>query len=555
MASPQSKVAVRFLWITILAVAALQITPPDEAGQTARSATEASDPWTPSPARAPVEIGTAKEWRWATWVCYSPDGKSLVMSGDEQFGSSLWDLSARKQLTPTFRRLAGSCFMPEGKVAVISAFLNGVAFWDVASEKRIRSWTWNKEEEVVSVAVSPDGAAIAVVTFSHIHANDPKGSHRAFVIHLWDVKANKERLAIRDPEKYRGIPGDIGFGVKDVPVFSPDGKVLATTTRQPTIRLWDVASGKELRKLEGHQDTVSCVAFSPDGRLLASGASGCDPGEVDRRILIWDVQTGEKVGTLDGHEKSVLSVAFSPDGWLLASSSEDDTIRIWELATGKEILRFRDGKRTAFCVTFSPNGGNLATAMSGGIALIWDLAPRGGREGTEERPDRQSLSEKWELLAGRDSLAAYRTIHALSATPKETVAFLREYLRLATREDTERIPQLIDDLDNAKLPVRQAATKELERIGAVAAGPLRERLAQKPSVELRRRIDLLLDALDQDYTTPSPETLRGIRSVWVLERIGNDDARKLLEALAKQAVSLRELKGAQAALQRLQRKK
>jgi WD40 repeat protein len=154
--------------------------------------------------------------------------------------------------------------------------------------------------------------------------------------------------------------------------FSPDGKTLASDSWDKTIRLWDVATSQPIgQPLTGHTDYVASVAFSPDGKTLASGSW-------DKTIRLWDVATGKSISQpLTGHTDDVGSVAFSPDGKTLASGSWDKTIRLWDVATGQPIGQPLTGHTEAvLSVAFSPDSKTLASGSWDHTIRLWDVQTR-----------------------------------------------------------------------------------------------------------------------------------------------------------------------------------
>jgi WD40 repeat protein len=147
--------------------------------------------------------------------------------------------------------------------------------------------------------------------------------------------------------------------------FSPNGKTLASASWDQTARLWDVATGKLLGTLKGHNKPVLSLAFSPDGKTLATGS-------LDFTIVLWSPSTGAQHKVLNGHKKQVNSLAFSPDGNLLASASHDSTVRLWD-GRGMVVRQITvDGSQLS-ALAFSPDGAVLVVAGHKGLTA-WNVA-------------------------------------------------------------------------------------------------------------------------------------------------------------------------------------
>jgi WD40 repeat protein len=163
--------------------------------------------------------------------------------------------------------------------------------------------------------------------------------------------ASLSALAAQTPEFFLQMGHS---GIVYAVAYSPDGRRIATASFDDTIKIWDTESGRELRTLAGHTNTVYAVAYSPDGRRIATGSW-------DNTVKIWNAETGQEIRTLTGHTSRITSVTYSPEGRRISSGSWDKTIKIGDVENGIEIRNIaHDGMVNS--VSFSPDGRRLVSS-------------------------------------------------------------------------------------------------------------------------------------------------------------------------------------------------
>lgn len=335
--------------------------------------------------------------------------------------------------------------------------------------------------------------------------------------------------------------------------IAPDGNTLAWTEGHTALHLWDAARRQPLLTLSRLEGVIDTMAFSPDAKILASSSRLNKEGVWEKPLVrLWELATGKELLRFDLPDFEA-ALAFSPDGRFVAARSgwARGEVHLVDLATGKEILKLPLEQSCGSGLAFAPDGRTLATAGTDTTGLIWNLAPTlEAARFTPPALGTKDLEALWADLAGDDAAKAYQAIWKLVAAGDKAVAFLKDRLR-PPELDPKQVRQLLADLDSERFAVREAASKELEKLGELVEPALRQALAAKPSAEVRRRVEALLAA---PRVVLSPESLRRIRAIQALERIGSPEGRQVLEALAQGPPAARETRDAKAALDRLARR-
>jgi hypothetical protein len=309
------------------------------------------------------------------------------------------------------------------------------------------------------------------------------------------------------------------------------------------VSIVDVASAQPLFQFE-RDGFPAFLALSLDGKTLLHGAG--------TSIRLIEVASGTDLHKVALSEE-VFSAAFSPDGRIVAvgAGEAQATIRLIDVATSKELLRLRGVDSRVRHLGFSPDGTKLASGQWDTTALIWDVSAT-RRNLPNKNLRTKDLERLWADLRDADAAKAHAALWSLVASPDNSVPFLKEHLRAVPYVSAERLRRLIADLDAVDFARREEASRSLAKLAIEVEPALRKVLDANPSLELRRRVQTLLDGL-ACQTEMTPDTLRQLRAIQVLEQIGTPEARQVLSSLAKGAPAAPATRDAAAALARFNR--
>jgi WD40 repeat protein len=487
-------------------------------------------------------------------VAFSRDGRTLTAFSYETFGrwrTATWEEAGRFDAGPLCRQAgeAPLAVAPEaGVLACAPPDLSGtVRLRDLRTGKLLRPLKGKHAaggHDLTSGFFSADGKRVffdrCTKDFFYLSCHAVDSGEEVGTVKLPDfpafaISATGESVVAVGPDGILTLT-DVGTGKalrrfggrltdnKEEPAparllaLSPDGQLVADTADGrhsnryankdcKPIRIWRVASGEELQRITLHlekteSERVVCLAFSPDGRTLATAHFGAG----EKWVRLWEVATGRERGRLEGHRDWVVSLAFSPDGRLLASSGDDGVVLVWD-ATG--------------ALTKRPTGTKLSDA---------------------------DLTDLWADLADADARRAWEAQRTLVAAPEASAPFLRGRLRPVPAADAEKVARLIADLDSDRFAARDRALRGLAALHEAAAPGLEEALRGRLSLEARRKVERLLAGLRDGK---SARQLRQVRAVEALEHLGTGEARLLLAALAGGVPQARLTREAKAALRRL----
>ncbi|MBI3411014.1 MAG: hypothetical protein HY040_21995 [Planctomycetes bacterium] len=457
------------------------------------------------------EDGRLSSWNLAT---------GALAGRTEKLGNTVWDLG----------------FVRESN-AVIFSHKQQLKQWDL--DAKITTIPFPTDHSFKRFKVSADGKTLV----SYF-----RGGRLA--LWDWEKKTIRKTLSTNDVKKdarsFRFV------------ALSTDGRLVAgfgdVSSRDSFVEIWDNETGKRHSRTE--KVDLACIQFAPSELMLAVGVAPLnrERDDSEKRLMLLNGLTNQIVryykpppNPFDSECRRVFAVAFSPDGRLLASAEDNHSVVLFEVASGlprRQLLGHRNSVRH---LEFTSDGRRLVTISRDQTGLIWDVSlPTTDRANASA----EKIKECREALGNlEDGFKVQTALAVLAANPAAFLDLCDKDLRPAPALDHAAIKKWIADLDSPEFALRTRAGKELEKLGDDVVPFVREAVAKDLPLEQARRLTTLLARLKPDE--PTPKRLQQMRAVELLENLATPEAKQFLERLAGGARQARLTVDARASLDRL----
>ena len=286
------------------------------------------------------------------FIAISPDGRRLISASNDN-SIKIWDIpiflypglkynAPKRPLLCHADSVNALAVTPDGRQLVSASSDATVKLWDLASGTELLTFQ-SHPAPIYTVAVTPDGKQIVAGGYG---------------VKAWELDSSAKPLSFVSPDWIYAL------------AITPDGQWVIAGSFEHTLKVWELASGRELGILgisRNRPSLVQSIAVTPDGRRAISAA-------LDKTLKVWDLKSGRELGTWRGHADRVTAVAVTPDGQRAISASADQTIKIWDLATGKETATLRGHSAAVKSVAISPDGHLIVSTSEDKTVKVWELA-------------------------------------------------------------------------------------------------------------------------------------------------------------------------------------
>ncbi|WP_437752636.1 TIR domain-containing protein [Sorangium sp. So ce1389] len=372
-----------------------------------------------------------------TACAITPDGERVV-SGSSDTTLKVWDLASGHLLSTLeghTARINACAISPDGERVVSASSDRTLKVWDLASG-RLLSTLEGHTDGVNACAISPDGERIVsgssdkrlivwgCADYLPLYLLDSQGP-----VNVHALSSDGVSSLLQRPDAMSGS-ADVGRryilqGHDDrvsACAISPDGKLVAATSYDKTLRVWHLASGEGCAVFEAHRDWASACAISPDGERMVSAS-------YDMTLKVWDVVNSRLLAVLAGHDDWVVACAISPDGERIVSASHDKTLKVWDAASGRVLYTLEGHSAGVYACAISPDGQRVVSGSGDGTLKVWDVASGhlpSSLEGHAARvtgcaisPDNERIvSASWDMTLRVWDVASGRPLHVIGGSSR-----------------------------------------------------------------------------------------------------------------------------------------